>query len=68
MCILSIKLIISYHLSGGSVRGTSAGSGQIWLSDVNCYGNESSIEDCRYREWGVYDCNHEQDVVIQCGK
>lgn len=32
------------------------GFGQIWLDDVNCVGNEFSIEECLYGGWGNYDC------------
>lgn len=42
------------------------GSGQIWLDDVNCVGNESSIEECLHGGWGNHDCSHNQDAGVIC--
>uniref|UniRef100_A0A8W8JKD5 SRCR domain-containing protein n=1 Tax=Magallana gigas TaxID=29159 RepID=A0A8W8JKD5_MAGGI len=42
------------------------GSGPIWLDDVNCEGSEISIDDCQHREWGTHNCNHLEDVSINC--
>ena len=43
-----------------------AGSGQIWLDDVRCYGSESSIANCRHRGWGVENCGHSEDASVIC--
>ncbi|XP_051239679.1 scavenger receptor cysteine-rich type 1 protein M130-like isoform X2 [Dicentrarchus labrax] len=42
------------------------GSGPIWLDDVSCFGNESSITDCRHRGFGVHNCGHGEDASIVC--
>ncbi|NWV12328.1 MARCO protein, partial [Ptilonorhynchus violaceus] len=42
------------------------GTGQIWLDDVNCSGSEITIVDCSKREWGVNNCNHQEDVGVEC--
>ena len=42
------------------------GSGQIWLDDVNCQGNESSIESCSHNGWNVNNCSHHQDASVIC--
>ena len=42
------------------------GSGQIWLDDVNCQGNESSIQSCSHNGWNVNNCGHHQDASIIC--
>ncbi|XP_056452124.1 deleted in malignant brain tumors 1 protein-like [Gadus chalcogrammus] len=42
------------------------GTGPIWLDDVNCGGNETSITDCEHQGFGSQDCKHAQDVGIIC--
>ena len=43
------------------------GSGQIWLDDVNCVGNEETIGNCSHRGWGILGyCNHYEDASVNC--
>ncbi|XP_052762777.1 adhesion G protein-coupled receptor L3-like isoform X1 [Mya arenaria] len=42
------------------------GNGTIWLDDVRCLGNESSIADCAHGELGRTDCKHYEDVGVMC--
>ncbi|NXU41988.1 MARCO protein, partial [Drymodes brunneopygia] len=43
-----------------------AGTGQIWLDDVNCKGSEIIITDCSKRDWGAHNCNHNEDTGVEC--
>jgi len=43
------------------------GTGPIWLDNVQCVGNEKSIANCSHGDWGINNCNHEEDVSVSCG-
>ena len=42
------------------------GSGKIWLDNVQCQGDESSIVNCRRSPWGVHNCGHSEDASVIC--
>ncbi|XP_076455166.1 scavenger receptor cysteine-rich domain-containing protein DMBT1-like [Babylonia areolata] len=44
-----------------------AGTGIIWMDDVRCLGNETSLDDCRHQPLGTSNCGHNEDVAISCG-
>ncbi|XP_052085416.1 cubilin-like [Mytilus californianus] len=46
--------------------GDGRDSDTIWLDDVACDGNELSLTDCMHPEWGQHNCNHGEDVGVDC--
>lgn len=42
------------------------GTGPIWLDDLKCQGEESSLGDCRFNGWNNSNCGHEEDASVGC--
>ena len=49
-------------------RVTKFGSrtGLNWLDELNCRGNETSINECAHRSIGRHDCGHHEDIGVVC--
>ena len=42
-------------------------SPQIWLDDVRCIGNETSIVQCSHNDFNIYNCKFDADQVgVKC--
>ena len=42
------------------------GRGPILLDDVNCKGDESSLDQCEHKGWGRHNCAHEEGAGVVC--
>ncbi|XP_055005198.1 deleted in malignant brain tumors 1 protein-like isoform X2 [Boleophthalmus pectinirostris] len=42
------------------------GHGNIWLDDMNCLGNESSLLHCQHPSFGENNCGHGEDAGVIC--
>ena len=47
--------------------GFTNGNGRIWLSGVQCFGNEQRIIDCPANLTRQSNCVHDQDAGVRCG-
>ena len=48
----------------GSTYGYA--SGVVWLSQVDCHGNETNLGQCSFPGWGINNCYHYYDVNVIC--
>ncbi|XP_048104685.1 adhesion G protein-coupled receptor E3-like isoform X1 [Alosa alosa] len=44
------------------------GSGQIWLDDMLCTGNESTLMSCGHQRLGTHNCGHHRDAGAVCSE
>ena len=73
---LNDALVICRQLSFSSVEaavpmaGFGAGSGPIFLKDVNCKGSEPSLLQCDHDSWKNHNvnepCDHSMDAGVLC--
>uniref|UniRef100_UPI0037E924ED scavenger receptor cysteine-rich domain-containing protein DMBT1-like n=1 Tax=Semicossyphus pulcher TaxID=241346 RepID=UPI0037E924ED len=42
------------------------GTGPIWLDNVACSRNESSVTECQHRGFGKHNCGHHEDAGVVC--
>ena len=42
------------------------GNGQIWLTELQCSGDERSLTECDHGSWGENKCDHGEDAGVVC--
>ncbi|XP_019630689.1 PREDICTED: deleted in malignant brain tumors 1 protein-like [Branchiostoma belcheri] len=42
------------------------GTGPIYMDDLRCDGNETSLFKCSYAGWAIHNCDHGQDAGVVC--
>lgn len=64
--------VVCRQLNCGTVLSVASGArygqgtGQIWLDEVNCTGEERNLSECRARPWGEHNCHHVEDASVEC--
>lgn len=68
--VTCIQLGFPFAVAAVPMAGFSAGTGSIFLKDVQCTGSEKSLLECEHDVWKTHDvnesCNHSMDVGVVC--
>ena len=59
---------LGYHYGGTAYQSAryGPGHGPVWLDNVNCYGSENAITDCKHSGFGQTSCSHNRDASVRC--
>ena len=60
------ELGFSGAISSSCCAAFGQGNGTIWLGDVRCTGNETSLSSCSHGGWGRRTCGHGEDAGVFC--
>ena len=57
-----------YRYQGHQVISNSFGdgTGTILMDDLGCTGSENTLADCYHRGWADHNCDHDEDVAVEC--
>ena len=60
------SLLLASHMIFDAVNLSLPIELPIWLNDLSCAGNETSLIDCSHSPLGTQNCYHSKDVAIRC--
>ena len=68
MHVLNDVAVLFHGLGATAVSFAAfgAGTGSIWLDNVNCAGTESTLISCPANPIGSHNCVHSEDAGVRC--
>ncbi len=59
---------VACRMLGGTYQSHSSatGSGNFWLDDLTCKGQEQSLFECTHRAVGTHNCNRSESIQLSC--
>ncbi|XP_072021383.1 uncharacterized protein [Amphiura filiformis] len=62
------KMLGSNSAIGFSSSSDGEDTQPIWLDDLSCTGNETTVLECLHAGFGKSNCRHKEDISVTCGK
>ncbi|XP_072904056.1 scavenger receptor cysteine-rich type 1 protein M130-like [Hemitrygon akajei] len=62
------QLGCGYALEERFLPNCGRSTGEIWLDEMRCSGNENYLWKCPSAQWGQHDCSHKEDVTVECSE
>lgn len=66
MSLMFVFFLLISTAEAVSVAHFGEGSGQIWMSHVECGGSETSLAKCSFAGFGNSGCFHYEDAGVIC--
>lgn len=64
--VLCRQLTFKYGIAALDNLIIGPGEGPIWLDEMTCSEEETSLADCANDGWGNHNCRHSEDVAVWC--
>ncbi len=66
--------VVCKEMGCGNIKALTYGayfgatSGQIWMDNVNCTGEEAALSTCAFQGWGTHNCLFAKHAGVMCGR
>ena len=56
----------NYFPPGANVTSFGPGTGEVFVDDLECAGNETALLECQHSPLALHNCMHHEDIGVLC--